>query len=382
VVWAGGLDPRYQDALRRPFRMWTRLDVEDRYGSVLYRGLPMVDGTVTANLQNRVTRQLKAVVPGIDFFPADSVGQVDASALLAPFGNRIRAWGGIEYGDGSRAQFPIFYGSITEVAAPGWTSTTVECDDLAGDVVAAMFEVPTNSTPTNTVYAEFQRLIRAALPDAEFEGFTGGTTNALIGPLAWESDRGQALDNMAGGVGCLWWALADGTFVLRPSPWSQPGRSPAFSISSADLGGDRFCAISATPKVSRAGVINSAVMAAERLDGSPPLYSIARDLDPASPTYYLGPFGKRPLLLRNQSPITQAQIDYAAKVQLHYGKALSFSWDQVQIPSDPSIELGDLVAVRFGDLLSDQVITGFTYPLRENAMMTLTLRAYVPIEGV
>jgi len=382
VVWAGGDDPRYLDAMRRPFRTWTRVDIESRDGTVLYRGLPFVDGSLTANLQNRVTRKVNLVLAGTNFFPVDRYGDVDPGALLAPYANRARVWSGIEYGDGSIARFPIFYGSIQTTEAPGMTSTTVECEDLASDVVAAPFEVPTSSVATNTVYAQWQSVIEDVLPDATFEQFPGGATGSPIGPLTWESDRGQALDDMAAGVGCMWWSLADGEFVMRTQPWSQPGRTPAFTISPAGLGGDRTCSFDATPSVTRQGVVNSVVFSSERLDGSPPLISIARDLDASSPTYYLGPLGKRPLLIKNQAPVAQSQVDYAAKVQLHYGKSLSFAFKQVSIPADPSIELGDLARLLLGPVRSDQVITGFTLPFRENAMMTLTLRAYVPLTGV
>lgn len=378
-MWAGGTDARYVDAISRPYRLWTRVDVETHAGVALETDVPIVDGSVTANLQNRVTRRLSFTLKGMDWFPADQSGDVDPGAVLAPYGNRVRAWAGVEYGDGSIVRFPVFYGRIDQVSAPGGLSTVVECVDLAGDVADAAFEVPTSSIAANTVYAEWQRLILAAVDNAQFEAFPGGQAAAPIGPLTWEQDRGQALDNMAAGVGSLWWTLADGTFVLRPQPWSTPGKAVDLVLADSARAGARRMSTGFEPALARTGVNNSVVFAAERLDGSPPLYSIARDLDSTSATYYLGPFGKKPLLIKNQSPTTQQQVDYAARVQLHYARSLSYTWRQVQIPTDASIELGDLAQVRAAGLVSPQTVVGFTLPFREGAMMSLDLRAYVPI---
>lgn len=385
MVWDGGLDARYQDAVSRPYRQWTRLDVYSRAGALLYQGVPYAGGSLTANLQQRVTRRLTFTLPDSNqasrWFPVTPAGDIDPSGLLAPYGNRIRATQGIEYGDGSRDAFPIFYGRIDQPGIDQSGLLAIQCVDLAGDVADAVFETPTNSVPGNTVLEEWQRLILAALPDATFGTSTGGQTGSLIGPLSWEADRGQALDNMAAGVGCTWWALADGSFVLRQSPWSMPGLTPALTLSDGDGPGQRTIGTYAV-SLPRSGLANAVVFSAERLDGSPPLTAIARDMDATSPTYYYGDFGRKPILIQNQAPTTQAQVEYAARVQLHYAKALTQTWENVSIVPDASLELGDLFLCQAGGIRSLQVLTGFTLPLRESGPMPLTLRAYSPLTGV
>lgn len=384
MVWDGGLDARYQDAVTRPYSLYTRVDVEDSAGNVLARNVPLSTGSMAANLQSRVTRKLNFTLAGAEWFPASPDGGIDTAGIITPYGNRVRAWGGIRYGDGSVARFPIFYGRVDR---PKYDIATglvqVACVDLANIVTRAKFEVPTNSVPANTIYEEWQRLIRQAVPDATFDEPVGGQTDAKVGGLSWEQDRGQACDDLAAAAGCIWWQLPDGRFTMRQQPWTYPGLTPAVTIGDGYLTtpGQRTIT-SGTVSLPVDDVANVAVLSAERLDGSPPLTSVARDVDPASPTYYFGPFGHAPLLIQNQAPLTQAQVDYAAKVQLHYARSLTQLWEGVAIIPDASLELGDLTLCRAGGLRSQQVITGFTFPLRENTTMPLTLRAYAPLVGV
>jgi len=378
MVWAGGLDARYRDALTRPHTIYTRVDVLDRDGTVLQRDLPFVDGNVRATLTSRVARVLSLTLDR-SWFPLLANGDVDTDGLLAPFGNRIRAFRGITYGDGSVASFPVFYGRIEQIAMSASGSMTLTGNDLAADVVDAQFETPQSSIPANTISVEFQRLVRDALTDATFGD--SDLTGVKIAPIAWQSDRAQALDDMSATVSMLWYPLADGAFVQRLTPWTNPGQVAQITLSdgtSASPGDSKEIA-DWTITVSRTGVYNSVVFTSERQDGSAPVYAIVRDLDPTSPTYYLGKFGKKPLLVQNQAALTQTQCLSAAQSGLKAAKAITQTWDPVSIVPDASLELGDLINGRAEGAASTQVISGFTLPLRETGDMSLSLRAYSPV---
>jgi hypothetical protein len=380
MVWDGGLDARYRDALARPHTAYNRVDVLSRSGTVLYsgqmgEGLPFIEGSVRATLTSRVARVLTLTVDR-SWFPLLPNGDVDPDGLLSPFGNRIAAYRGIRYGDGSIVQFPVFFGRIEQVAMGRSGQVTVTANDLAADVVDAIFETPQSSVPSNTINTEFRRLILGALPDATFG--TSDLTSVKIPPIAWQSDRAQALDDMSATVAMLWYPLADGSFVQRLTPWTNPGQTAQLTLVDGTDGGLGMVA-DWLITVSRTGVYNSVVFASERQDGSSPQHAIVRDLDPTSPTYYLGNFGKKPLLIQNQAALTQSQCKQAATSQLKSATAITQTWDPVSIVPDPSIELGDLVQMRADDAASLQVISGFTLPLRETGDMSLSLRAYAPV---
>lgn len=380
MVWSGGLDATYRTAVSRPHTAYNRVDVLARDGSVLWTDLPYSDGSVRATLVSRVARTL-SISLDISWAPLTPNGAVDPTGLLAPFGNRIKAYRGIVYGDGSRAIFPVFYGRIEEVQGKRDGSITLTANDLAADVVDAKFETPMSSVTTNTISEEFVRLVQGALSDASFG--TLDATAALAAPLTWQSDRAQALDDMSATVGMTWYPLADGRFVQRLSPWSVPGLTPVLTLTdgtSQPPTADGEISDWAWT-VSRTGVYNSVVYASERQDGTAPVFAITHDLDPSSPTYYLGDFGKKPYLVQNQAALTQSQCTTAAEVTLKQAKSITQTWDPVTVPPDASLELGDLLLLRAGGAASQQVITGFTLPLRETGAMTLNLRAYAPVSS-
>lgn len=378
MVWAGGLDARYRDALVRPHVVYNRVDILARDGTVLYEGMPFIDGSVRATLNSRVARVLTLSVDR-SWFPLSSDGSFDSAGLLAPFGNRLRAYRGIQYGDGSVVAFPVFYGRIEQVQMGRSGSASLTANDLAADVVDAQFEVPQSSVPTNTISVEFRRLVREALSDATFG--TSDLTGTEIAPLTWQSDRAQALDDMSATVSMLWYPLADGSFVQRLTPWTKPGQTAQVTLTDGtDVApGVQGTIADWTITVSRTGVYNAVVFASERQDGTAPVYATVRDLDATSPTYYLGNFGRKPLLVQNQAAMTQSQCLTAARSTLKVATAITQTWDPVSIVPDASLELGDLLDVRAEGAASTQVIAGFTLPLRETDAMPLSLRAYAPV---
>lgn len=377
-MWAGGLDAQYRDALTRPHTAYNRVDVLARDGTVLQADLPFVDGSVRATLNSRVARVLSLSVDR-SWFPLLSNGSIDTGGLLTPFGNRLRASRGIVYGDGSVASFPVFYGRIEQVQMGRNGQVSLSANDLAADVVDAQFETPQSSIPANTISTEFRRLVRDALTDATFG--TSDLTGVKIPPLAWQSDRAQALDDMSATVAMLWYPLADGSFVQRYVPWTKPGQVAQVTLSDGTGAAPGVNNVVAdwTITVSRTGVYNSVVFASERQDGTPPVFATVRDLAVTSPTFYLGSFGRKPLLIQNQSALSQSQCLAAAQSALKAATAITQTWDPVSIVPDASLELGDLVALTAEGAASTQVIVGFTLPLRETGEMSLNLRAYAPV---
>jgi hypothetical protein len=352
-----------------------RVDVLSRAGVVLQADLPFIDGSVRATLTSRVARVLTLSVDR-SWFPLLSNGSVDTGGLLAPFGNRIRAYRGIVYGDNTVVRFPVFYGRIEQVQMTRSGQVSVSANDLAADVVDAQFETPQSSVTTNTISTEFRRLVTGALSDAVFGACD--LTGTKIPPLTWQSDRAQALDDMSATVSMLWYPLADGSFVQRLTPWTKPGQTAQVTLADGTAAPNGAIA-DWTITVSRTGVYNSVVFTSERQDGTVPVYAIVRDVTPTSPTYFLGNFGRKPLLIQNQAALTQSQCLSAAQSALKAATAITQTWDPVSIVPDASLELGDLVTMQAEGAASAQVIVGFTLPLRETGDMSLSLRAYAPV---
>ena len=362
----GGTDPLYRAALASPHRLYTKVEVLDGNGNVLpipaeftdeSGGLVFSGGAVNATLSSRVTRNATIVVP-------QQLYAALPSSLLAPYGNRLRITRGIEFGDGNHDySWVTFTGRIQlPLLAPDGT-VTVPAADRAFEVVEAGFTVPMNSQIGNNVNAEFVRLVSDAVPDAVF-GLSD--TFAQVMPAeTWSDDRGGALDEISTTVGAFWYALNDGRYVQRRYPWTVPG-DPVVTLSDGVNG-----VLVASPSRSRDDVFNSVTATGERSDGTAPVYAVAEDNNPASPTYVNGPFGRRHITIRLQTPATQGSAQTAANAYLRRVVALQETW-RWTMPPDASLELGDVVGLNAFDRTGIvQVVSSFTIPNDPDQMMTV-----------
>lgn len=363
----GGTDGLYRSMLAAPHTLYARVDVLDGpepYATVIAENIPFLSGAVTASLTNRVVRRLSFSID-MSWYP------VQATGILAPYGNVIRAYRGIQAGDGSTVyQWPVFAGRIQYVQADDTGIVRVECSDFAADVVDFGFENPENSSTGNLIPTEVNRLISDALPGAAFG--TSDSYSDTVKPLTWEQDRGAALDEMAFSVGSYWYPLADGQFVLRKYPWTV---SAAPVITLAD--GEHGTVTAWASARSRVDVYNSVIVTGQRLNGDLPALGIARDTTPGSPTQYGGTFGVRTEFLRLQTPGSDGQAQTAADDALRRDIALQESWSWNMVP-DASLELGDVVSLDVAERLGIiQVAESFTLPLDLSGPMTVNGRSLI-----
>lgn len=371
MVWAAGLDSTYRAAYALPHHLSARVEIwtpnpADSYLTFTkLTDLPYSTGEVRATLASRVTRQLALTVT-TEWFPwADT-------DPLAPLGNQLRVWRGIRYGDGTRVDFPVFVGRISTVELADDRSVRITCFDPAKDVIDNEFEAPTNSS-TATIAQQVTELISNAYPPAQFGTFD--TINNPVPTISWDTDRGQALDDLATAGGAFWYCLSDGSFVLRKVPWAQdPADVTAdITLSQGEGGTITHAAVSRT----RDQLANSITGLAERTDGSAPLHATVRDLDPASATYWFGKFGRINRTYQIQAAASYGQLQSAARVQLQRAKSRVINYAVSCVP-DASIELGDAVEINAFGRSVVQCVAGYSLPLTTNGDMQLQLRAFTP----
>lgn len=373
----GGLDPIYRRLLAGAHEpvvrveVWSRagrvatlskLDEDDRGdGSLVY----LAGSSVQATLTSQVARNLTLNVPW-HLYPAATTD------LLNPYGREIRAWRGVRV-QGSRTPYmwQIFRGKIQQVTRNNQTGfCTVTCADRAQDVLDHGFVRPQNSVPGNPLNVEFQRLVRGAVPDAEFgpsDSFDEETQ-----ALAWEFNRSGAVEEMFSSAGALWYALADGRFVTRRYPWAVPG-DPIITLSDGPGG----VILSAAESRSRRDLYNVVTATGERLNGDVPVNATVQDDRPGSVTDVNGEFGIRSLLMRRVSPSTQGGARAAALARLRttITPTETVAWSQ---SPDAAVQLGDVVALDVNDRKGIiQVISSFGLPLDIGPAMTVQGRSQV-----
>lgn len=367
----GGLDATYRQALATSHTPYIRVDVLDGAGNELPipadrvgadGGLQLLSGSMSATLTNRVTRTL-------DITFDETLYPTFPGAILAPYGNRLRVWRGIKFAEGTVYRWVIFTGRLQNDVNAFSGEVSMSALDRGNEVVEAKFLRPQNSNFGANVFDQFQDLVISGVPDATFG--TSDKPPLRMPLLAWESDRAGALDEMSTSAGCYWYVLANGDFVLRRYPYGVA--APALLMLSDGPGGT----IQANPSRDRAVVFNSVTATGERADGTPPVYALAQDMNPASPTYVLGNFGLRHTQLPLRTLQTQGDALGAALDYLKASVALTEAWTWTQ-PVDAAMELGDVFSLNArGESGIIQVVSGFTIPLDTSGIMAVTARAQV-----
>lgn len=352
----------YKRSILRPGKLAFEVDLYDGLGNLLENEVPIFKGSIGAALQQRVTRSGTFSL-GARWWPG-----VSATAALTPYQTIVNIRAGARYGDGSRELFDIITGRVGNVTRNADGSVTARVDDLAADVIGLPFEQPRNSENV-TVTRQIERLIQEVLPAATFGPYD--VTDATTPKLTWDEDRGKALDDLAATLGARWYCLGDGSFVIREYPYDDA--TPVQTIADAADGG---LMLQGAPTISRDDAANSVTVVVERFDGGTPFRVTMRDMDPTSPTFYGGPFGRVGRLVKVQTPLTVGQATQLARAQLNASTALSSTWS-VQMRPDYTLEPGDTVRLTSRGFSQVQVIDQITYPLGEGGTMDLSTRAYV-----
>lgn len=346
----------YKSVLHTPHQRMSYIDVYDIDGNIRALAVPIVSGSVSANLTNRVTRAARFVLSD-EWFPRT----VDDP--FSPYRAVVRIFAGTRYGNGTEEVFPVFTGRVYDVTRDSGGTVTFQADDLAADVVACRFEQPVNSRAGTMALAEIRRLILQAVPQAVFG--TDEVEDTETPKLTWDEDRGQALDDLSEATGGRWFALGNGEFVVRTFEYAVESPVQTF------IDGPGGLMSKATTSVTRHGTANSVVVVAERMDGTDPVRYVARDSTPVSPTLFGGPFGRVVQVIKVQTPLSTTAAQKLARTQLRAATALTQQWS-ADVVSDYTLEPGDTVRLGYRGLETDQVIDSIDYPLTLGTMRLST----------
>lgn len=357
--------PEYEPALHGPHRRVSYIDATDINGVVLASRVPVIAGTVRADITNRVSRSATFTLP-FEFYPDLHTDP------FSPYQAVVHIRSGLALGNGLEILFPVFTGRVYDATLEPDGAVTFRADDLSADVVAARFEQPRSSNPGlyPNQLSEIRRLITEAVPQATF-----GVSDVPVSVtpfLVWDEDRGQALDDLADSMGGRWYAQGDGSFVVRRIDYA-----PATPVQTLQDGPQGLLSRARITRT-RDGSANSIVVVSERLDGTDPVRVVARDIRPGSPTRFGGLFGQVVQVIKVQTPLTQNEATTLARSQLAAAVALTEQWDSEVVP-DHRLEPGDTVRLGYRGKRTDQVIDAITYPLGVNGTMSLSTRGEVQI---
>lgn len=330
------------------------------------RAIGISGGSVVADATSQV-RRTATIECDPRLWPANPTD------LLAPYGSACQIDYGIVLPNGNTEWVPLGLFSLDETTrtrpytADG--SISVKLVDIAARVADDRLDSPTQTVPNATTVAEIARLVRATVgSNLEVVDLTG--SSHIAPQIEIERERWKdGVEKLADSIGAEAYFDQLGRLVIRPQPVLD--QVPVWTIST----GDRGNLLSQKQTLTRERVYNRVVASGQRSDGTLPVFAAVSDTDPASPTRYNGPFGKKPRFYSSPSLTTVAQCTSAAQAFLDRVRGVAAQVTN-EILVNPALDPGDVLLVRDDETgESRHIIDKVTTPLTPGGTQPIETRS-------
>jgi hypothetical protein len=323
--------------------------------------VPHVGGSVTVDRGQAIRRTCTVTCPDPTLIPRSPTDQ------LATYGARLRVSRGVDFGDGSEPEL-VPLGLFRLDSVDGDVNdgpVTLSGKDLSAVVQDDKLTAPWTST--GTVVSAVTALIQRSISDAQI---ISTITDTAIGTRVFdvEADPWAACQEIASAAGAEVYATPDGQFTIATLP-DLLTVSPAWAIAAGEGG----VYISANRGMSSDRVFNGVLAKGENTaDNVPPVSALVTDNDTGSPTYWGGPFGRRPMFYSSSVLTTTAACQAAATLKLAAAKAPNASGDITSLPN-PALEPGDvLLVVHPDDSRELHQVASFSVPLDDGGSFPIS----------
>jgi hypothetical protein len=299
--------------------------------------IPHTGGSVTVDRSQAIRRTCTVTVADPTLIPRTAADQI------ATYGARLQIARGVDYGDGTPPDLvPLGVFRLDNIDGDV-TQGPVTLQGKGLEVVVGDDKFTAPYTATGTVVSAINALILRSLPTANI---ISQITDVTIGSRAFDiqADPWAGCQEIAAAAGAEVYSNADGVFVIATLP-DLSTATPVWAIEAVEGG----VYISATRAMSADKVFNGILASGENTaDNVAPVSYLATDDDPGSPTYWGGPFGRRPDFYSSSTLITLAACTNAARLKLAQAKAPNASGDISSLPN-PALEPGDVLRVTHED---------------------------------
>jgi hypothetical protein len=323
--------------------------------------IPILGGNVQADADADVRATLELSTDGTRW---------DLSGLLTPYGNEVFVERGIVFGGGRREWVSLGYFRIYDAGqdrAPDGPVTLTGRDRMSA-IIDARLEAPVQYPATATYGGVVDELVTAVYPEATIEWDDDLHQEQLGRSVVVERERYEFLRDLAQSRGKVFYVDHRGVFRIASPP------DPSMPVFDVNHGRDGVL-IEASRELSREGVFNAVVAYGEGTDTEQPHLAVARDANPASPTYYFGRFGQVPRFYSSPLITSAAQAASAAATLLRQTLGLPYNVDFTAVPN-PALEPLDPLRVTYSDRDAPEihVIRELTIPLLPAEPMTAVTR--------
>jgi Domain of unknown function (DUF5047) len=323
----------------------------------------VIDGSVSSDVDARVLRQANLEIA----FSLDVGAEVIREL---PFGGYCVLERGIRYADGTVERVQLGRFRVENVTWPELQGTAVlTLADRMAQIVDEAFTTPyapSGLKPSDAIVDCVEAVFGTTI---DYHVTTDPASESPLGDTVYDEDRAAAISNMAAGIDAEAYFDALGDFVLRPRP-TELG-APVWTLDTGALG----VLLGADESLDRSSVRNGVAVRATPDPAAPPIYALAVDDDPSSPTRWGGPFGKVPLIVNSTTAVTQADADATAARLLNLRLGLSRTLELRGVPN-PALEPGDLIEIIHADGRSElQYVNALEIALDPTGELRLLTRA-------
>lgn len=344
---------------------WNGVDPGPHVNGAPSLEIPVISGDVVFDTRADVNATCEVFVD-IDW-PAT------AEAIASPYGQELFIERGVTYGNGVREWVGLGYFRIDSAVQDNAPDGLIR---LSGsDRMANLRDFrptsPIEFAAGSSVGAVIDLVVKDAFPSAitlyDFDAY--GTL--LTSTHVLSDDRIKFLRELITAYGRVFYWDYAGRFVVKRNPSETEITSAVFDINAGRNG----VLVSMSRAISREGVYNAVVAEGEPVGEQPPVRGVVYDLDPTSPTYWDGRFGRVPRFFSSSFLQTEAQCIGAASSILASSRGIPYTVSLGVVPN-PALEGWDVVTVNYDDQQPTEVhiLDRLTYSLGVDGAMQLDTR--------
>jgi Domain of unknown function (DUF5047) len=302
--------------------------------SLEYPDIPVVDGNVTCDRGSKVRWSSQI---DIALYPWELV------PLLDTYKARFKVFRGLT-SLGRTEMLQLGEYRVDEVGRSDIGHLSISGSGLESYIVDARFLRPRTPPYGDSTLTTIAGLITEAVPATPTVIAQNTFDSRIQATAPWERDRIDAVLALGDSLNADVLANNEGVFVIKDKP-TLVGRVPVFVVNAGPGG----VLLGEQVKNTRDGVYNAVSVSGQSSDQSiPPVWGWAYDSDPASPTYYYGDFGQKPMFYSSQYIYSEDQCVSIAQTMLAEALAVnsSLSFDSLAVCF---LEAGDVVTVVLSD---------------------------------
>lgn len=325
--------------------------------------LDHIGGSVTVDRSQAIRRTCSVTCPDPALIPRSPVDQ------LAVYGARLRVSRGVYYGDGTSELVPVGLFRLDSVDGDvNDGPVTLTGKDISAFIADDKFTTP--YLASGTVVTAITALVQRSIPAAEI---VSTITDIAIGRRTYdvEADPWAACVEIAAAAGADVFVNADGAFTISTLP-DLSTATPVWDVTAGEGG----VYIRASRGMTADSVYNGVLARGENTaDNVPPVQALVVDSDVNSPTYWGGPFGRRPWFYSSPTLITTGACTSAAALKLALQRAPNATGDFSSLPN-PALEPGDVLRVIHPDGTRElHQVASFSVPLDSGDFPITTISA-------